>query len=163
MPRRSRSLSRAPEPDASRPEDFPFRVLLAVPDALTIPIFALGVEARRRPVEAEVVEDGEALSRLVGGNLSRTLAQGRYGDHRFVQTRWRLGERTAVYASWLAFPERTQADAFVSDQPRFGLTAIEARTQAEAARLEADLQTGVAKGRFDLGSLDHHARLNPSP
>ena len=62
----STQMSPGPEADASRPEHFPFRVLLAVPDALTIPIFALGVEARREPVEAEVVEDGEALSRLVG-------------------------------------------------------------------------------------------------
>ena len=38
-------MSPGPEADASRPEDFPFRVLLAVPEALTIPIFALRVEA----------------------------------------------------------------------------------------------------------------------
>ena len=71
--RRSRSQPTPPtqtssgaEPDAARRDAFPFRVLLAVPEALTIPIFALGVEARREPIEAEVVEDGEALSRLVG-------------------------------------------------------------------------------------------------
>ena len=71
-------------PEATRPEGFPFRVLLAVPDALTIPIFALGIEARREPVEAEVISDGEAFSRLVGGNLFRTLAKGRYGEHHLV-------------------------------------------------------------------------------
>jgi hypothetical protein len=149
-----------PEPDACRPEDFPFRVLLAVPEALTIPLFALGAEARREPVEAEVISDKEAFSRLVGGNLFRTLAQGRYGEHRFVKTRRRSGQRTAVYAFWLAFPELAQAEAFVGDHPRFGLTAIEARAQAEVARHEADLRNGAVKGRYNLGPLEHRARLN---
>jgi hypothetical protein len=130
------------------------------PEALTIPLFALRAEARRKPVEAEVISDKEAFSRLVGGNLFRTLAQGRYGDHRFVQTRWRLGESTAVYASWFSFSDRARAQAFVGDYPRFGLTAIEARTQAEVARHEADLRSGAAIGRYDLEPLEHRVRLN---
>ena len=31
-----------------RPEDYPFRVLLTIPEAATIPIFALGIEAQRK-------------------------------------------------------------------------------------------------------------------
>ena len=158
MPIPSTQLSPGPETALSRPEHIPFRVLLAVPEALTIPIFALGVEARREPVEAEVIEDGEALSHLVGGNLSRTLVKGRYGDHRLVRTRFRLGRRTAVYSSWLGFSERSSADAFVADHPRFGLAAIEAATRAELAHLEAALRVDVVKGRYDLGPLDHRMR-----
>jgi hypothetical protein len=135
-------------------------VLLAVPQALTIPLFALRAEARLEPVEAEVISDKEALSRLVGGNLFRTLAQSRYGEHQLVKTRRRSGQRTAVYASWLAFPELADAEAFVGNHSRFGLTAIEARTQAEVARHEADLRSGAAKGRYDLRPLVHGARLN---
>jgi hypothetical protein len=160
LPKLPGRASTDPEHKPSRLEALPFRVLLVVPEALTIPIFALGLEARREPVEAEVVLDKEAFSRMVGGNLFRTLAQGRYGEHRFVNTRRRLGQRTAVYASWLAFPERAQAEAFVGGPPRFGLTTIEAKTQAEVARREADLRAGAAKGRYDLGPLEHRARLN---
>ena len=107
-----------------------------------------------------MISDKEAFSRLVGGNLFRTLAQSRYGEHQLVKTRRRSGQRTAVYASWLAFPELAQAEAFVGDHPRFGLIAIEARTQAEVSRREADLRSGGAKGRYDLGPLEHHARVN---
>ena len=38
-----------------RPEDYPFRVLLTIPEATTIPIFALGIEAQRKEVERKLM------------------------------------------------------------------------------------------------------------
>src|SRR5215204_2455438 len=89
--------------------DFCFRVLLALPDARTIPIFALGLK---------LVAIREALSRLLGGNISRAIP-GRYGEHRLINVRRRIGERTAIYSFWLTFPELTRAEAFVRDHARF--------------------------------------------
>ena len=63
-----------------------------------------------------------------------------------------------MYSPWLAFPHAAQADAFVADHPRFGLTTIEAATRTELAQLEAVLKANVARGRYDLGPLDHRTR-----
>ena len=42
-------------PEAWTPEDIRYRVLLALPDARTIPVFALGVEAERPALDTKVV------------------------------------------------------------------------------------------------------------
>ncbi len=148
------------EPEALRPEDLPCRVLLAVPQALTIPVFGLAVEAQRQPVDVTMTSNRNALSRMVGGNLSRALVGGRYGTHRLLAVRRRVRERTALYSSWLAFPELTQAEAFISDHPRFGMTSIEARTRADHTRRSADLKARVEAGRYDLRLLKARDRLS---
>jgi hypothetical protein len=48
-------------------DDFRYRVLLAIPTETYIPIFALGVEARRSQCQTVVLDTREELSRLVGG------------------------------------------------------------------------------------------------
>ena len=58
----------------SAPDDVRYRVLLVIPTETYIPIFALGVEAQRRQCEISIVDGRENLSRLVGGNLARSLA-----------------------------------------------------------------------------------------
>src|SRR4051794_33345070 len=103
-----------------RPEDYPFRVLLRIPEATTIPIFGLGMEARREEVERKLIPSTlEVLARIVSGNLSRALP-GRYGDHRLLNVRRRVGRRTAIYSSWLALADQTAAEALVNDHPGLG-------------------------------------------
>jgi hypothetical protein len=146
------------EADPTEPESFPYRVLRDVPDTRTIPIFALWVEAGLKPVDRRVVASREALSKLVGGNLSRALER-RYGPHRLVTVRRRVGKRTAVYTAWLAFPEMAVAESFIRDQPRFGLDTIDARTKSQLETRTRQLKNGVANGRYDLSRLDENARL----
>jgi hypothetical protein len=141
-------------------EDFPFRVLLAVPEATTIPIFALGVEAGRDQNESRVTfSTRQALARVISGNLSRSLPS-RYGEHRLIKMRRRVGERTASYSSWLAFRELAQAEALVRDHPCFGLAAIENKTRSEFMSREKNMNAAAANGRFNLGPLRHRARLS---
>ncbi len=156
----SLSQAQADKPGVLQPEDFPYRILLAVPQALTIPVLALGVEAPRPSVEISITASRSALSRVVGGNLSRALAKGRYGEHRLLTVRRRIQTRIALYASWLAFPERTQAAAFCSEHPRFGMTSIEARTRADHTRRSADLKAHVEAGRYDLRLFKGRDRLS---
>ncbi len=146
-------------PEAWTPEDIRYRVLLALPDARTIPVFALGVEAERPALDTKVVSSQEALSRLVGGNLSRAL-QGRYGGHRLVDVRTRVDKRTAVYSHWLAFPEVAQAEGFVRDHPRFGLNGIEGKATAELTGARELLQRQLSEGRFDLSRYEPPIRVS---
>jgi len=149
-------------PQAWTPEDIHYRVLLALPDARTIPVFALGVEAERPALDTRVIPSGEALSRLVGGNLSRAL-RGRYGEHRLVDVRRRVNRRTAVYSQWLAFPEIAQAEAFVRDHPRFGLNGIEGRATAELTGARELLQRQLSERRFELSRYEplvRHSRAS---
>ena len=90
-------------PQAWTPEDIHYRVLLALPDARTIPVLALGVEAERPALDMRVIPSGETLSCLVGGNLSRSL-QSRYGEHRLIGVRRRVDKRTAIYSTGSPFP-----------------------------------------------------------
>ena len=49
-------------------------MLLTIPEATTIPIFALGIEAQRKEVERKLMSSTrEALAGVVTGNLSRAL------------------------------------------------------------------------------------------
>lgn len=153
----------APAPDGPElglPQGFPFRVLLRVPEATTIPIFALGVEAGLNEIETELrIATTPALARLVSGNLSRAIPR-RYGEHRLISTRRRVGRRNAIYSQWLAFRDLADAEALVRDHPRFGLNAIEAQILSEIEAQERALSTGATTGRFNLGPLEHRARVN---
>jgi hypothetical protein len=141
-----------------RPEDIRYRVLLAVPEALNIPHFALGAEAKRSQIQTTLIASKDEESRLVGGNVFRGLGA-RYGEHRFISVRRRLLQKTALYSAWLAFADRAQAEAFVRDHPRFGLDGLEARTSAEQTALQHSLEHALAQGRFNLGHIDPNARL----
>src|SRR5829696_7343586 len=132
-----------------RPEDFPFRVLLRVPEATTIPIFALGVEAQRDEVESKLMcSTLQALARIVSGNLSRALPC-RYGDHRLLNVRRRVGRRMAIYSSWLALADQTAAEALVHDHPGLGFSGVEKRVEAEFRNRQEKLKTAAARGRYD--------------
>ncbi len=152
--------AQAGAPGTSRPEDFSYRVLLAVPQALTIPVFGLGVEAQRQSVEVTITSGRSALSRVVSGNLSRALVSSRYGEHRLLMIRRRIRERTALYSSWLAFPKLAQAEEFLRDHPRFGMNSIEERSRAEHTRKSTDLKASVEAGRYDLRLLKARDRLS---
>jgi hypothetical protein len=146
-------------PQVWDPEDIRYRVLLALPDARTIPVFALGVEAERPALDTKVVSSPGALSRLVGGNLSRAI-QSRYGEHRLIGVRRRVDKRTAVYSHWLAFPEIAQAEAFVRDHPRFGLNGIEEKATAELTGTRELLQRQLSEGRFELSRYETPVRVS---
>jgi hypothetical protein len=146
-------------PQVWDPEDIRYRVLLALPDARTIPVFALGVEAERPALDTKVVSSPEALSRLVGGNLFRAL-QGRYGEHRLVDVRRRVDKRTAVYSHWLTFPEIAQAEGFVRDHPRFGVNGIEVKAKTELTSAREVLDRQVSEGRFDLSRYEPPVRVS---
>ena len=141
-----------------RPEDIRYRVLLAIPEALNIPHFALGAEVKRSQIQTTAIASRDDASRLVGGNVFRGLGA-RYGEHRFISVRRRLLQRTALYSAWLAFADLAQAEAFVRDHPRFGLDGLDARTSAEQTALEQNLKDDLAQGRFNLGDIDPNARL----
>ena len=141
-----------------RTEDIRYRVLLAVPEALNIPHFALGAEAKRNQIQTTLIASKDEASRLVGGNVFRCLGA-QYGEHRFISVRRRLLEKTAVYSAWLAFADLAQAEAFVRDHHRFGLDGLEARTSAEQTALQQSLKDALAQGRFNLGHVDPNARL----
>jgi hypothetical protein len=146
-------------PQVWDPEDIRYRVLLALPDARTIPVFTLGVEAERPALDTKVVSSPGALSRLVGGNLSRAI-QSRYGEHRLIGVRRRVDKRTAVYSHWLAFPEIAQAEAFVRDHPRFGLNGIEEKATAELTGTRELLQRQLSEGRFELSRYEPPVRVS---
>jgi hypothetical protein len=110
--------------DAHSPADFDhdraldyvrYRVLLAIPAQTYIPIFAIGVEARRSQCQTAVLDDRER---------------------------------------WLAFPTLAQADDFVRENSRFGLTAIQVRSHAEYTARKAALEDGLGRGRFDLSRIE---------
>ena len=77
-----------------------------------------------------------------------------------MSTRRRVGRRNAIYAQWLAFRNLADAEALVRDHPRLGLNATEAQILSEIATREAGLLTGATSGRFNLGPLEHRARVN---
>jgi hypothetical protein len=138
-----------------RPEDYPFRVLLTIPEATTIPIFALGIEAQRKEVERKLMSSTrEALARVLSGNTSRAL-EGRYGDHRLLNIRRRVDRRMAIYSSWLALTDQTAAEALVNDHPGLGFGGIEKRVEADFRSREEKLKAAAARGRYDLSRLDH--------
>jgi hypothetical protein len=115
-------------------------VLLTIPEATTIPIFALSVEAQREQVECKLMASTrEALVRVVSGNLSRALPGG-YGDHRLLNVRRRVGRRMSIYSSWLALADWTAAEALVNVHPGLGFAGIERRVEArlQEARREAE-------------------------
>jgi hypothetical protein len=141
------------------PDDIRYRVLLALPTETYIPIFAMGVEARRRQCETTVLDHREELSRLVGGNLTRSLAK-RYGEHRLIQSRIRISPRTVLYSRWLDFPTAGQAQDFVRKNPKFGIKATQVRVEAEYTMRKGALTNGIAKGRFDLSGVAARSRLH---
>ena len=141
------------------PDDIRYRVLLVIPTETYIPIFALGVEAQRSQCETTVLDLREELSRLVGGNLTRSLAT-RYGEHRLIQVRIRISPRTVLYSRWLAFPTAGQAQDFVRENSKFGIKAIQVRVDAEYTMREGALAIGIAKGRFDLSRVEARSRLH---
>ena len=146
--------------DVLPPEDtFLFRVLLEVPKALYIPIFGLRAEAARRASEVAFSSDVDALRNVLSGNTSHALTSGRYGTFMLIDRRDRVG-RTAVYSRWLGFPGESGADGFLRDYPRFGFDQIQQRTQKTLSDKERQLQNGAASGRYNLGPLEHQARLN---
>ena len=109
-----------------------------------------------------VIPSGETLSGLVGGNLSRAL-QSRYGEHRLIGVRRRVGKRTAVYSHWLTFPEIAQAEAFVRDHPRFGVNGIEVKAKTELTSARELLQRQLSGGRFELSRYEplvRHSRAS---
>jgi len=153
------SRPRNPSPTDASSAALPFRVLVEPPTATTIPIFALGVEAGRPATECAVISDHEAVKAKVSGNTGRALRSGRYGEHQLVNTRRRVGQRTALYSSWIAFDHLHQAEAFVRDYPRLGLVSMRAKTTAAIRERENRLRNGLASGRYDLGRIDQNARL----
>jgi hypothetical protein len=74
--------------------------------------------------------------------------------------RRRIRERTALYSSWLAFPELPQAEEFLRDHPRFGMSSIEERSRADHTRKSTDLKARVEAGRYDLRLLKTRDRLS---
>jgi hypothetical protein len=119
----------------------------------------MGVEARRRQCETTVLDPGEELSRLVGGNLTRSLPT-RYGEHRLIQSRIRIRPRTVLYSCWLEFPTAGQAQDFVRENPKFGIKAIQVRVEAECTMRKDALANGIAKGRFDLSGVEARSQLH---
>ncbi len=54
-----------------RPEDYLFRVLLTIPEATTIPIFALSLEVQRKQVERKLMSSTrEALAPVSSAAIS---------------------------------------------------------------------------------------------
>jgi hypothetical protein len=146
-------------PGEPSPQPFPFQVLVRVPEARNIPIFAMGVERERAAVEDDVMTGHDAVKRAVSGNIARALAAGNYGAHQIIHRRVRVEGRTAIHSVWLAVAEARSAQAFPSDYPRLGLDAIERQTAAALLRLEARIDGGLIEGRFDLGRLDTIGQL----
>lgn len=141
---------------------FPHRVLLAPPTSRTIPIMALRAEAERPLNEIWSVSAQEtgALDKQAYGRV-RT---GKFGDYQFVTTRHRTGLRTASYALWVAFTDEVQANRFTTEHPRYGFDNLLATALRRKAKIEHDLEQGIAKGRFDLSEITpddryHKAKL----
>jgi hypothetical protein len=140
-----------------KPEDFQFRVLLSAPESRHIPYFALFAEPKLGRVRTTLISNKDAQSRLVGGNLFRSL-EARYGSHIYIDVRRRVCERTALYSTWLAFPTADQADKFAAENRKFGLENIKAKAAAQRANIEQQLQNGLSQGRYDLGRLKESLR-----
>ena len=65
--------------EALKPADFPYRVLLSAPESRHIPHFVLIAESKLGRVRTTVISNKETQSRLVSGNLFRSL-RARYGS-----------------------------------------------------------------------------------
>jgi hypothetical protein len=141
------------------PDDTRYRVLIAVPTVSYVPMFAIAFEARRSQCETTVLDGGEELSRLLGGNLSRSLLA-RYGKHRVLQVRIRISPRTVLYSQWLAFGTTAQAQDFVRENSRLGLNAIRVRTDVEYTARKIALEKGLTRGRYDLSRVEPRSGLN---
>jgi hypothetical protein len=153
-------LENKPQAAASA-HGFSYRVLLRVPDTRFIPIFALGVEAGLPPSDTSVLTGFDALRKVVNTNVCDAVVGGAYGPYVLVDIRHRVG-RAAVYSNWLAFPDQDAAETFLRDFPRFGLNQIEQRSQERFSAKEDQLRSGAASGRYNLGPLEHRARLKRS-
>jgi hypothetical protein len=83
-----------------------------------------------------------------------------------VSTEPRFGRenqaRIVLYSLWLAFPTLAQAEDFARENRRFGLDAIQVRTDAEYTMRKAALENGLMRGRFDLSRIEPRSRLNRS-
>ncbi|MER2266801.1 hypothetical protein [Methylobacterium oxalidis] len=146
----------APE-EVLRPENFQYRVLLFAPESRHIPYFALFAERKLGRVRVTIISSKDAQSRLVGGNLFRSLEE-RYGSHIYIDVRRRVCGRTALYSTWLAFPTAGQAEKFVAENRKFGLENIKGKAAAQRANVEQQLQNGLSQGRYDLGQLKESLR-----
>lgn len=136
---------------------FSHRVLLAAPKTLTIPIISLQAEAGRLRWEIwSVTEKDEAgpLDKQAYGHLRK----GTYGSYRFVTTRHRKDLRTACYAPWLAFGSEADAERFVTDHPRYGVSNLLALATRKKATIEHDLSQGLSKGRYNLSEFGEELR-----
>jgi hypothetical protein len=60
----------------------------------------------------------------------------------------------------LAFPTPAQAEDFVRENSRLGLSAIRVRTDAEYTARKAALEDGLGRGRFDLSHIEPRSRLS---
>jgi hypothetical protein len=140
-------------------QGLPFRALLRVPEVGHIPVFALGVEAGRPASDVSLLLGFEPLPEVVNTNVCDAVLSGRYGPYALLACRDRRG-RTAVYSRWLAFAEINAAEAFLRDFSRFGLNKIEQRSREKCSAKDDQLQTRAASGRYNLGPLEHRARLN---
>ena len=143
--------------EALTPEDFQFRVLLCAPEARHIPHFALFAEPKLGRVRAMLISNKDAQSRLVGGNLFRTL-QARYGHHIYIDVRRRVCERTALYSTWLAFPAADHAEKFAAENRKFGLGNIKAKAAAQRIAMQQQLESDLSQGRYDLRQLKESLR-----
>jgi hypothetical protein len=160
MPLTSRSSENEPAAAASEHELL-YRVLLRVPDTRSIPIFALGVEAGLPASDTSALTGFDALRKVVNTNVCDAVVGGAYGPYVLVDIRHRVG-RAAVYSNWLAFPDQDAAAAFIRDFPRFGLNQIEQRSPERFSAKEDQLRSGAVSGRYNLGPLEHRARLKRS-
>ncbi|MBB3952358.1 hypothetical protein [Aureimonas jatrophae] len=135
---------------------FPHRVLLAVPDVRHIPIFALGVEKARAPLEWASLDDPDGQCTIIGRDALEQLQAGRYGAYRLIDTRTRLARQTALYAPWCTFTTADHVEAFEREHPNLGLTALSRQVEAALRETQA---AGVAELDAAIETLRSQARV----
>ncbi|WP_156417949.1 hypothetical protein [Aureimonas sp. AU4] len=141
---------------ASLAARFPHRVLLAVPDVRHIPIFALGVEKARAPLEWASLDDLDGQRTVVGRDALEQLQARRYGAYRLIDTRSRLARQTALYARWCTFTTAHHAEAFEREHAHLGLTALSRQVEATLRETQA---AGVAEPDAAIETLRSRARV----
>ena len=142
-----------------KPADYPFRVFLRTPEATTIPIFALGVEAERAPVEWKLMASRPETFDPCRQWQPVSVSPGPLGTAGSEREAEDGVRRTAIYSSWVALADRTAAEALVNDHPGLGLAGIEKTSWKRSSGARRETEIGLSQGAVRPRPLDYRTGM----
>jgi len=126
------------------------------PQYLNIPYFAMPHPSSRK--NEYVRRDLRELPKRIGRQCAAWVFQRRENID-FIRTRNYLPLKTAVHLHWLAFPDRTSAQAFLAAWAHHDSQKQLEKLSAERGELVQRIDRRLQIGRFDLSRLPEQDRL----